>query len=246
MTDGIKAIIPRHVANRTVLAAYRILRRYTNKIPENKILQNAAANSIELHNHARHYFPGESKYIENQADWGKIRFGSGRKSNMSYSGCGIIAAYNALASLGESTSPDIMVDLIGHFERDGAALNGNFGIAPHAVRDYFTGKGFEAVFTGDNKRDVINKIGETCDAVIVTAYNDKTDITAMVHTVCMHTLCMAEKDGYVIHNGYHRDAGGIWNEHRTGIHALADAITHIGTNSAAISVIGIRKRLKSL
>lgn len=236
MINRIKAFIPRHIANRTVLAVYDILRRFTNQIPENKILQNISANSAEFKRNIPYYFPKKIKYIENQADWGNIRFGSGKSSSMSYSGCGIIAVYNALAALRCAVSADSMVELISHFERDGAAMNGNFGTAPSAMYDYFIRNGFKAVFTRDNNTDTINKIGENYDAVIVTAYNNQTDITEMIHTVC---ITKREDSGYVIHNGYYKGDGGKWEEKRTGMDTLAGAITCIGVNSAAISVIGI-------
>lgn len=37
----------------------------------------------------------------------------------------------------------------------------------------------------DNDMEKINNIGKCYKAVIITAYNNKNDITDMIHTVCM-------------------------------------------------------------
>lgn len=55
-----------------------------------------------------------------------------------------------LAALQENVSPDIMVELISSFERNGAALNGKFGVAPRAIYEYFTERGFETIAVTDN------------------------------------------------------------------------------------------------
>lgn len=62
------------------------------------------------------YIPRRGKCIENQALWGKAQFGNSPNSNMSYSGCEIIATYNALSALGEPTSADTMVSLISRYD----------------------------------------------------------------------------------------------------------------------------------
>ena len=235
-----KAFIPQHIKNTTVMTAYDLMRRYGNTISEKRIMQNAALNAKELHGGHTDYFTGTIKYIENQSQWEKIRFGKGKNCTMSHSGCGIIAAYNAMAALNKQVSPEVMVELIGSFERDGAALGGRFGVAPSAIYDYFVRNGYEAVITKEKNVDEINRIGESYDVVIVTAYNDEMDITAMIHTVC---ITKAEDGAYVIHNGYHRDAdSGRWDEKRTGKYTLAEAISQIGKKSAAIIVIGINRR----
>ena len=133
-----------------------------------------------------------------------------------------------------------MVELISSFERNGAALNGKFGVAPRAIYEYFTERGFETIAVTDNNIEVINHIGNDFCAIIVTAYNNKNDITDMIHTVC---ITRRENGEYVIHNGYRKNtASGIWEENRTGMFTLADAIAKIGRDSAAICIIGINYR----
>ncbi|MDE7477030.1 MAG: hypothetical protein K2M91_03615 [Lachnospiraceae bacterium] len=245
MNNYLKAFIPQHIGNKTVLTVYSILRRITNGISEKRIRQNAVSNMRELYSSGI-YFPFEDssgsvsnkiRYIENQSEWENVWFGNGKKSTIAHSGCGIIAAYNALAALHVQVSPDVMVELISSFERDGAALGGRFGVAPGAIYDYFLNKGYEIVMTSEKSAEKLDSLGEKYSVFIVTAYNDEQDITAMVHTVCM---TKAEDHTFVIHNGYYRDAGsGRWDEKRTKMQTLADAISKIGKKSAAISVIGL-------
>lgn len=238
----LKSFIPRHIKNRTVLLIYALLRSNTNKIPADVILQNARENTAAFHHKNQIYIPDKPAYIENQSQWGNIRFGNGKKSDMARSGCGIIATYNALAALHESVSPDVMAGLISSFEWDGAVFDGDFGAAPGAIYDYFKDDGFDAVMTAKRDIKAIDDIGKNYDVVIVTAYNDKDDITEMVHTVCMNRT---ESGGYVVHNAYHI-IGGKWAEKATNTQVLSDAITRIGGNSMAICVIGIRQKAAAL
>lgn len=249
MMKIVKSFIPKHIKNSTVLAVYDFLRQKTNSISERVIQQNAAENRRLLHSKNQPYIPQDVSdgsrdkhfYIENQARWEAIKLGKGRQSSMSYSGCGVIAAYNALAALQEKVSPDTMIGLISSFERDGAALNGRLGIAPRAIDDYFKDRGFQTAVVTEYNIEETNRIGKEYDVVIVTAYNNKNDITDKIHTVC---ITKRENGEYVIHNGYRKNAvSGTWEENRTGMFALAEAIPKIGRDSSAISVIGINRRM---
>ena len=238
-TQYVQALIPQYVKNGTIILAYEFLRRYTNKITYEIILQNATFNTTELSTNAT-YIQNNSttgSFIENQGQWGSILFG---ESNMAYSGCGIIATYNALVELGEYTSPSVMVDLISTYEKDGAAVNGKVGVAPTAIYNYFNNQFFDVNFTDTKNPETINKIGVDYDVIIVTVYNDEHDITEQMHTVCI----TREKDGeYVLHNVFFKDGNGVFAEKRTQTDTLEKAISQITGNSTAISVIGINKRI---
>lgn len=57
---------------------------------------------------------------------------------------------------------------------------------------------------------MINYIGNDFCAIIVTAYNNKNDITDMIHTVY---ITRRENGEYVIHNGYRKNTvSGIWKK----------------------------------
>lgn len=214
--------------NKMVLHVFELGRRYLNHISEKMISDHAADNIVELNANRKRYFSKDS-YIENQSRWENVRFGNGKKSSMAYSGCEIIATYNALNALGEQVSVDLLAELISAFEKDGAVNNGDWGIAPLAIYDYFRKNGYETVYTDKRDPDIINQTGKEYDTVIVTVFNDKTNIMEMVHTVC---ITRTENDHYVIHNG--RDASEF--------PLLYEAITKVGPDSVPICVMGINKK----
>ncbi len=179
----------------------------------------------------------KDKYIENQNAWREVKFGI---SDMRYSGCEIIAAYNALKALGEPVSEQTVVDLIAMYEQNGAVLGGKFGTSPYAVENYFRGRGYDVMTTTSREAAVINRIGEKCDTVIVNAYNNKNDITAMIHTV---SITRGEEGTYSVHNAYHIDKKGNGNDRyvsKDGYSTLQEAIDAISKyGSLCIDVIGI-------
>ena len=176
------------------------------------------------------YATGE--YIENQFYWKDIKFGI---SDMSYSGCEIMATYNALKALGEPVSEQTVVDLIAMYEADGAVFGGKFGTSPYAVENYFRDQGYDVMTTASQDTAEINKIGEYCDTVIVNAYNNKSDITDMIHTV---SITKDEEGTYSVHNGYHKDGNNNYVVNG-GYGTLQEAIGTISTDPSSIDVIGI-------
>lgn len=177
------------------------------------------------------YQSGE--YIENQFYWGDVKFGI---SDMSYSGCEIMATYNALKALGEPVSEQTVVDLIAMYEADGAVFGGKFGTSPYAVEDYFREQGYDVMATASQDPAEINKIGENCDTVIVNAYNNKNDITDMIHTV---SITKDEEGTYSVHNSFYKDENNIYlvNKGYGTLQEAIDAISDDGPSS--IDVIGI-------
>lgn len=237
LADGVKAFIPQHIHNGVVLYFFNWLSRHTGFVPEQRITEHAAVNRVKLGSPPVNVQKGA--FVENQSEWGGILFGEGKKANMSYSGCGIIAVYNALVALGEPTSAKAMEELISGFERNGAAWRGRFGVAPTAIYDYFASRKFQVVKSDTKDAGHINEIGKAYDVAIATVYNDRYDITAQIHTVCM----TKEADGaYVIHNAYNK-CDGNWAAKRTGKYSLGEAIVQAGRCPAAVCVIGIKKIL---
>lgn len=233
-----KAYIPQNLDNKTLLDAYDLLGKMGN-ISEQTIQENAAANKELLEKEPYIYIPEEGKFIENQNDWGKIRFGCSSSSNMKYSGCGIIATYNALSALGEPNSVDRMVGVISSFEKNGAAAKGEFGVAPRAIETFFIQEGYDVMMTETTESSVINQIGENSDVVVVTVYNNQNDVTQMLHTVC---ITKTDEGNYVAHNTYKKD--GNRNVPAKEKNTLEDAIQCIGTEPAVISVIGVKNSRK--
>lgn len=233
----IKAWIPQTISNATLhrcLGVCGCLRVLGKRVEQNRVhnlrtLAEAAASKS---------FYERNKPIENQSQWGAVRFG---RFSMDFSGCEIIATYNALLDLGRTLSEEDMADLIGAYERKGALLFGGFGVAPRAVYRYFLEQGYEAEMTDSVRREDINAIGEQYDALLITVYNDARDITQQIHTMNV------SKDGegqYFLHNSYRRDADGRYVKGETQ-GTLWDVIESIqGGKAAPIGVIGVRKENK--
>ena len=233
-----KALIPQEISNGTFLSIYDALTKLSD-IPESVIKQNAIDNAKLLS--GTNTPLSATDYIENQSQWGNVKFGEGNKTNIAGSGCGIIATYNALNALGETTTSQTMVDLISYYEHDGAVMGGAWGVSPEAIENYFIGQGYDVTSTSEKGMLTINMIGEQYDTVIVTAYNDAYDITQQVHTVSI----TKETDGtYSVHNVNEYDSGQnkyvCRDNNGVGYSTLMDAINSISlTEPSSINVIGI-------
>ena len=228
-----KALIQQNVDNATFLSVYDALTKLSD-IPESEIKQNAIDNAKILSGNNTPL--SASDYIENQSQWGNVKFGEDSKTNIARSGCGIIATYNALYALGESSSSQTMVDLISYYERDGAVLGGAWGVSPDAIEDYFIGQGYRVTSTNENGPITINMIGKHYETVIVTAYNDENDITQQVHTV---SITKETNGTYTVHNAFQKDASGIYVS-KSGYLTLQEAIDNMSNKQPlAINVIGI-------
>ena len=183
-----------------------------------------------------------SVYIENQNEWGEVLFGWGFHHNMKYSGCEIIATFNALKALGKAVSPDFMAELIGEYEKHGAALWGEFGVSPLAICAYLKRQGFSVVTTKKDDDKSLNMADSRCRVFIVTVYNDAKDITAQIHTICI----TKEENGYVLHNAYRRNQKGIYAA-STSYATLKEAIADISEREVKmIHLIGIDSKESSL
>ena len=167
-------------------------------------------------------------YIENQAELSHIPFGTHRKSNMSYSGCEIIAVYNFLLRRGK---PADLSKLIQYFELHGASLRGGFGVEPRALYHFLHCRYSSISFSCG--KDAEKKLANTPpDACIITVQNDRNDIFQMLHTVCV----TKEEAGYVIHNAYRRDKNGRWSASEA-YPTVAEAATHITGAPRVVAVV---------
>ena len=233
----IRSFIPRHVSNRTFLRLYwlaaliHVSRRTSNINYEKNLLQLRSMNR-ELQNTG-------SAYIENQNEWSEIMYGAGSHHNMKYSGCEIIATYNALKAVGALVGCDAaesMAGLIRYYETNGAALLGEFGVSPKAIETYFVRQGFSVTATDKDDNKDIDAVDGKSRVLIVTVYNDMNDITKQVHTVCITKEAVT---GYVLHNAYCRDEQGVYKE-SIPYTTLQEAISHIsGYEPKLIYLIGI-------
>ncbi|SKB55543.1 hypothetical protein SAMN06296386_102101 [Lachnospiraceae bacterium] len=127
-------------------------------------------------------------YIEDQEKYTDMRYGT---QTVQYSGCQVIAVFNLLRAIGRSIP---FTELLSIFEKDGVLFGGEFGTSPKAAAEFFTriGLGVETSFNEEQ----FSEIAERSKAMILTAYNDCTDIMKMAHTICV----TKSKDGYRPHN----------------------------------------------
>jgi len=174
-------------------------------------------NSIKEHN----------GYIEDQNNYNDLKFG---KVTMQYSGCEIIATYNALFSLAGNVSIDLE-KMILDFEKNAMVLSGKFGSSPKAISKYFKSMGYITKLT--TKEFEFSEISEEFDSLILTFYNDRNDITRQIHTVCI-----TKKDNlFTAHNVY---CNGMATKPYTSIqHLIADL--NYG-KAKAISLIGLKAK----
>ena len=221
-----------HIPNRCMTLIVKLCA--IGRVSAQRIAENAVINSKALEN-ADFFRAGD--YIENQAIWKTVRFGS---STMAYSGCEIMAVYNALHALGKEMTVQEMVELISIFERNGAVLQGKWGCSSYAITAYFLERGYKTAFTCSRDMDRIDAIAKDCETVIVTVYNNRYDIRNMIHTVSV----TKDKDGnYTMHNAYKRNQKGEYVAYAGDGHieSLQKAIRLMSYDGQAspICVIGI-------
>lgn len=228
MSD-LRAIIPRYFSNEAFLALYDFLRK--GELPDKndpmypivKALQDEFGNTLTEEEIKNHYEANkellkdpnvyrQGDFIENQNQWQDIMYGKdtnypgvenfANTSNMMQSGCEVIAVANALHNMGYDLTPEEMANLIRNFEKDGIVMNGVIGTSPMALYEYMADQGFSTDYITSNDPVAIDNFSQEYDTFIVTAYNDKNDVSAAVHTVCI----TKNNDGtYVVHNGYNTD-----------------------------------------
>ena len=171
--------------------------------------------------------------IENQYEWGDIHFGW---FDMDFSGCEIIAAYNAKVALGEEMTETEMAELICTFEKKGAVLSGGFGVAPTEINDYFEREGYGTEMITSMEKEDINAVGEAYDTVIITVFNSSHNIMDQIHTMNVSK----GENGYVYHNGYKLDETKSSYIASEECDSLWEVITSVsGGDAKPISVIGI-------
>lgn len=233
---NIKSFIPRYVPNKVVLAVLDIM-SFFSFVSVKQRRKNAVINDKRL----RHLLK-DGGYIENQSEWSSVQFGQGRHHNMQYSGCEVIAAYNAMMALGEPALAKTMCRLMGAFEKNGAILRGDFGVSPLALARYFRQKGYQVSATTSRQKAVVNQLGQKSDVVILSIYNDSADITRQVHTVC---ITKDATNRFYIHNADVKDRQGQYCRKPVeddGYLSLQEAVIKSSLyKPALLYLIGIRK-----
>lgn len=181
--------IPQYISNEGVIFFFSLL-RFLQKMKPYKSEIHLEKNKSEFQKH-KESIEKYDGYIEDQNQYQNMDYG---RVTMAYAGCEIIAAYNALWTLtGEKIE---LSELISTFEKDGMVFGGRFGTAPGAIKSYFEKKGYKVYFTTKEKR--FEEITEKSDVLILTMYNNKSDIRDQIHTVTI----TKQKQGLCGHNVY--------------------------------------------
>ncbi|MBQ9396432.1 MAG: YtxH domain-containing protein [Proteobacteria bacterium] len=257
--DSAKAFIPQKVSNDTVVGFYDVMSRFSNTLSKKDIKQHHSDNekTINMDKDGNSQILGldkDNRYIENQDDLESIKYGKG-KSNMSYSGCEIIATFNALRAIGEGEK---LEDLIEAYENDGMTLNGQFGTAPGAILGYFQKKGYPCEMISEFSPEILAEFSKKYETFIATVYNNENDITSMIHTVSItKDKNEGSDDTFSVHNAY------AWSDNTKdsrrshfkvtsgqkyvalqGYTSIEEAIANISSSSVKpITLIGINKQI---
>lgn len=217
-----------------ILSLFAIVKVSGKQIEEN-LSANRKVLAATVKEKSGFFTPG--RFIENQNEWEGVRFGL---STMKYSGCEIMAVYNALLDLGNEMAAQDMAELISVFERKGAELKGQWGCSPRSICNYLTRRGYRVTTTTSKNPDTIDSIGDCSDTIIITAYNDRNDIRKMIHTIC---VTKDHHENYTLHNAYKR-INGLYAAYSAdnSIHKLCDVISAMSQGQASpICIIGIRQ-----
>lgn len=220
------------IRNRLIMLLWWVLALFG--VPRRQISANSAVNRAVLEK-AEFWRAGE--YIENQAQWGEVRFG--RRYDMAYGGCGILAVCNALTALGEPVGAEDVVLLMEHFQRRGVAFGGKFGLFPRAIGKFLKKRGWKVLSTATTDPASIDRLGSRGKVFIVTACNSKS-LRDQIHTVC---ITKEGQNRYTVHNGYHmvKLADGRKAYCANGpFDTLSEAVRHISSKGAVpVLVLGI-------
>lgn len=252
--ESLYKFIQEHVYDSSVLAAMALL-TLANTISSETIQEHRAHND-KVWKEKQNEFKKEGAnqdYIERQYNMSDILYGkqSDKLNDLLFNGnelsgadnaCEVIAAYNALVSLNNGTSPVSFPALLEYFEGKGMMLDGYFGTSPESIAAYFESSGYDTrILVGNGIADkTMSGLQNSYDSYIVTVYNDRNDITNQIHTMSI----TAEPNGtddmgnikyrYVLHNDYTEK-----NDDKQ-FDTLAAALDSYDKKYEPISVIGIR------
>jgi len=225
MKTNIYSLIPEKVNNKVVLFFLELLRKL--QIPIKEISKrNLQSNQDNILKHID-IIDIHGGYIEDQNNYTDMKYG---KKTIQYSGCEVIAVYNAIFSL-VGRHAFYLEDLIKTFENNGMVLTGRFGTSPKALYSFFNKNGFISRFT--SKESEFEAVSSESDSIILTFYNDRKDIRNQIHTVSI----TKENGYYTAHNVYCN--GTILGP----CSSVTDLIHEINDGKAkGISLIGIKRK----
>lgn len=220
LKSAMRAFIPKCIGNGVLVAFLEILNIFQKIF--GKKSESYDFNEKAFKNHLK-YVKESSGFIEDQSKYFDMKFG---KTTIAYAGCEIIACYNAINALkGRYMS---FPDVIRFFEADGMMLSGKFGTSPKAILRFFLKNNYAAEMTYNRKK--FDQIGQQYEALILTMYNDSSNIMQEIHTVNI-----TKNKGFYAHNL--TSGGRPFGPYDT----VSELIAHANKGKAkGISLIGVK------
>ncbi len=155
-----------------VLKAYYGVQNWYNNYPSTTAVTNYFHNkNVDLSSYKNGFINDQNTGVVS-----KLKFGT---TTMNNNGCEVIAAYNAMKTLGNQK--DIR-DIAYYFENDGQMLNGEFGTNLYANKRYFEKEGYKVKVVEGEK--ITEEELPKADAYIVSFWNSN-DVMDALHTVAM-------------------------------------------------------------
>lgn len=153
-----------------VVAVYIVVAKTAERIRAESNYKHNSALSDDICN----------EYIDNQHGCADFRYGF---SNIAESGCGVIAAYNLLVSLGQS---ELLSEVIYGFEKWGVEIEvswGSWGSNPFKMYKYFNRKGLRYKKCPSLKTFKNYAKKSKQDNFIITYWNNAEDLSENAHIV---------------------------------------------------------------
>ncbi len=190
----IVSFIPKKVSDRFVLWVMHVF-ALKKGLPSSLIESHLEANRTGWQRYISTHT--DDAFIEHQKDMEDLFYG--KRFRASYNACEVIAAYNALLDLTDHKPDTSFPDLLAGFERGGLVRRGAWGTDMQCICRFFEENGFAVhKLTGRQiTPDTVQDLECTCRTFIMTAYNDRDDITKMIHTV---SVTRGEKRSFAVHN----------------------------------------------
>ncbi|MCM1170725.1 MAG: LXG domain-containing protein [Clostridium sp.] len=196
--------VPAHISDGSLIYAMSLVSRSL----DDDTIKNHLVNNREKwidHIHKKGIFV--DGYIDKQEDLTDMYYGvNGSSITADNNSCEIIALYNALYALnGGVASPKYdFPELIAQIEGNGPCINGIWGTSPFIIMCYLQDEGYKVkLYEGKKaqKESNILDLEREYDTYIVTVYNDKSDVSAAVHTMCITKTDIDGEIKYHLRNG---------------------------------------------
>ena len=197
-----KGFIPKHISDGFVIRVWQLLGR---KVPAKKRLAHLKQNHDVWSN--IHMQACNGGFIESQELLSDMVFGN---KSASYNSCEVIATYNAIHELKRRSKvkePAVITDtfcnMLAEFESNGPALGGGFGCSPKLIIKSLEERGRQFGMLAGKKIDEtsVERSAVKYPVHIAVVYNDREDISKMIHTVCI----THSDNGYIVHNSSVRE-----------------------------------------